>query len=388
MKFPTSLLVNAALAAAGMLTMSGAHAQGTSDAQSANNFRRPDPSHAVFVMTNDADANEVMAFENNGHGALREPRTYRTGGRGSGGKVDPLASQGSLTLSKDGSWLFAANAGSGSLSVFRVHGSRLDLTDKAPTQGSEPNAVAEHDNLVYVLNTAGSSSVVGFRLHGGHLYRIKGSQRFLSGNGTGSASVAFSPDGRFLLVTERTSNSIDVFAVSADGRLSSITTNPSAGTGAFSVAFAPNGAAIVSEIGPPGPNASTVSSYKVRSDRTLQAISTGVPTLGAANCWNAITPNGRFAYVSNSGSSSISGFAVGNAGALTPLPGTVVASSSEGTINIDIAISADGAFLYSLNAGAGSIGVFAIDSKSGALRNLGTVDGLPASAGLNGIAAN
>ena len=80
---------------------------------------------------------------------------------------------------------------------------------------------------------------------------------------------------------------------------------------------------------------------------------------------------------------------MGNAGALTPLPGTVVASSSEGTINIDIAISADGAFyLYSLNAGAGSIGVFAIDSKSGALRNLGTVDGLPASAGLNGIAAN
>ena len=232
MKFPTSLLVNAALAAAGVLTMSGAHAQGTSDAQSANNFRRPDPSHAVFVMTNDADANEVMALENNGHGALREPRTYRTGGRGSGSKAcDPAGIAGlDMTLSKDGSWLFAANAGSGSLSVFRVHGSRLDLTDKAPTQGSEPNAVAEHDNLVYVLNTAGSSSVVGFRLHGGHLYRIKGSQRFLSGNGTGSASVAFSPDGRFLLVTERTSNSIDVFAVSADGRLSSITTNPGAGT--------------------------------------------------------------------------------------------------------------------------------------------------------------
>ena len=142
----------------------------------------------------------------------------------------------------------------------RANGARLDLTDKVPTQGSEPNAVAEHGNLVYVLNTAGSSSVVGFRLNGGHLQRIEDSLRFLSGNGVGSASLAFSPDGRFPLVTERATNSIDVFSVLPDGRLSSITTDPSVGSGAFSVAFAPHGAAVVSETGPSGSNSSTVSS--------------------------------------------------------------------------------------------------------------------------------
>jgi 6-phosphogluconolactonase (cycloisomerase 2 family) len=301
--------------------------------------------------------------------------------------VDPLASQGSLTLSQDNSLLFATNAGSGTLSVFRVEGSHLFLWDRVATEGSEPNAVAQHGNLVYVLNTAGSSSVVGFRLHGGKLARIPNSLRFLSGNGVGSASLAFSPNGRFLLVTERTTNRIDVFSVLPDGTLSQITENASVGAGAFAVAFAPNGAALVSETGPGGPNSSAISSYSLQSNGTLTPISASVPTLGAANCWNAVTADGHFVYASNSGSSSISGFAINKSGALTPIPGTVVGLNPAGSTNLDIAVSADGKFLYSLNAGNGSIGVFAIQPVNGTLTNLGTLGGLPPGAGLNGIAA-
>ena len=350
--------------------------------------RDSDDAHAVFVMTNDAESNEVIAYERTAYGTLSNPHRYKTDGRGSGGKVDPLASQGSLTLSQDNSLLFAINAGSGTISVFRVDGSRLFLLDRAPTEGSEPNAVAQHGSLVYVLNTAGSSSVVGFRLQSGKLARIPDSLRFLSGNGVGSASLAFSPDGRFLLVTERTTNRIDVFSVLPDGTLSQFTGNASAGAGAFAVAFAPNGAALVSETGPGGPNSSAISSYSVQSNGTLTPISASVPTLGTANCWNAVTADGHFVYTSNSGSSSISGFAVSNSGALTPIPGTVVGINPSGATNLDIAVSADGKFLYSLNAGNGSIGVFGIQPVSGTLTNLGTLGGLPAAAGLNGIAAN
>ena len=53
-----------------------------------------------------------------------------------------------------------------------------------------------------------------------------------------------------------------------------------------------------------------------------------------------------------------------------------------------IAVSADGAYLYSLNAATGAIGIFAIRATDGTLTNLGTLGGLPANAGLNGIAAN
>ena len=248
--------------------------------------------------------------------------------------------------------------------------------------------MAQHGSLVYVLNTAGSSSVVGFRLHAGKLARIPDSLRFLSGNGAASASLAFSPDGRFLLVTERTTNRIDVFGVLSDGTLASITVNASVGPGAFAVAFAPNGTALVSETGPGGPNSSAISSYAVQPNGTLTSISGSIPTLGAAHCWNAITPDGRFVYTSNAGSSSISGFAIGNSGALTPIPGTVLGINPAGSTNIDIAASADGEFLYSLNAGSGSVGIFAIQPANGTLTNLGTACGLPAAAGLNGIAAN
>src|SRR6202522_3123287 len=172
----------------------GAAWSGVSFAVNDNN----NAAHAVFVMTNNADANEVVAFRRGPNGTLEDPHSYGTDGRGSGGTVDPLASQGSLTLSTDGAWLFAVNAGSGSVSVFRVDGAQLELTDRVASEGSEPNSVAQSGSLVYVLNTAGSSSVVGFHFNGGKLERIPKSQRFLSGNGVGSGSVAFIPDGTFL----------------------------------------------------------------------------------------------------------------------------------------------------------------------------------------------
>lgn len=344
--------------------------------------------HAVFVMTNDADANQVIAFQRDPNGTLENPRRFGTDGRGSGGTVDPLASQGSLTLSTDGAWLFAANAGSGSVSVFRVNGAQLELTDRVATEGSEPNSVAQLGSLVYVLNTAGSSSVVGFNLNNGRLVRIPNSLRLLSGNAVASGSVAFSPDGQFLIVTEKATNNLDVFKVRSDGSLSQATITDSVGPGAFSAGFTRKDVVVVSETGSGGPNSSAISSYSVQSNGTLTPISSSVPTLGSANCWNVVTPDGRFVYVSNAGSGSISGFAIGSGGALTPLPGTILALNPSGSSNIDITVSSDGKFLYTLNAGTGTVGMFAIQPTNGALTDLGTAGSLPAAEGLNGIAAN
>lgn len=341
---------------------------------------------AVFIMTNDAESNEVVAFVRSEYGTLAFPHRFKTGGRGSGGKGDPLAAQGSLTLSQDGNWLFAVNAGSGTLSVFRVFGSLLSLTDRAATGGAEPVSVTQHGDLVYVLDAAGSSSVVGFSFHQGHLLRIESSQRFLSANGANPGSVAFSPDGKFLVSVEKTANDVDVFEVAPNGTLSAVKVNPSAGAGAFAAAVAPNGTTIVSETGSGG-TTSAVSSYSVRSDGTLATLSASVPTLGAANCWNAITPDGRFVYVSNAGSSTISGFAIGHNGMLTALPGTVVGANPPGSGNLDITVSADGRFLYSLNSAGGTVGEFGINAD-GTLTNLGTAAGLPAGSSLNGIASN
>lgn len=343
---------------------------------------------AVFVMNNSAERNEVISFTRAADGSLKQAGRFATGGRGTGGVTDPLESQGSLTLSDDHSLLFAVNGGSGEVSVFRVHGSDLALVDKRPTGGAEPNAVAQHGGLVYVLNVGGSSNVIGFTLNaGGQLKQIPNSIRFLTTNNSEAASLAFSPDGQFLVVTERATNSIDVFRVQSDGTLGQITVDPDLAPGTFALVFAPNGAALVSETGPAGgDNASTVSSYSVRADGTLSPISTGIPTLGNANCWNVVAPNGQWIYVSNAASSSISGFAIGVTGALTPIGSTVVGTNPPGSVNLDIAVTADSKFLYSLNSGNGTIGIFGIQ-KDGTLINVGELDAISANAGFNGIAA-
>jgi len=345
-------------------------------------------SGAVFVMTNSAEKNQVIAFERDADGGLSYRNTYDTEGRGSGGINDPLQSQGSLKLSQDGSVLFAANAGSGTVSVFAVEHGRLNFLDKEPSGGSEPAAIAENQGLVYVLNKGGQGSVAGFRLnHGGELAQIPNSTAFLSGTYTGGSSIAFSPDGKFLLVTELVSQKIDVFPVLPNGTLGQIVVNSNPGPGTFALSFDAKGDVLVSETGVAGAtNGSAISSYKVLPNGKLSVVSQSVPTGGAANCWNVITPDGKRVYVSNAASSSISGFNIGPSGGLTPIGATVVGSNPEGSVNLDIALSADGKYLYTLNSGAGNVGIFAVQ-PDGTLTSLGSAGDFPVFTGFNGIAA-
>jgi len=337
---------------------------------------------AVFVMTNDATTNEIISYARASDGQLVTGGTFQTGGRGSGGTTDPLQSQASLTLSQDHTLLFAANAGSGTVSVFRVRGASLKLLDQAPSGGSEPLSIAQNGSLVYVLNGAAAGSVVGFLWDNRQLRQIPNSTAFLSATSAGGSSIAISPNAKWLVVTERLTNSIDTFPIQRDGTLGPVVVNKSTSQGVFSASFAPNGALIVSETGPP----SALSSYSILSNGTLSAITQSVPTLGMANCWNAITTNGQWGYASNAGSSTIAGFTIGQTGALTPIDGTVVGVNPPGSGNLDIAVSSDGKFLYSLNSAAGTIGSFAIQ-QDGSLVLVNEVGGLPQAAGFNGIAA-
>ena len=344
--------------------------------------------HAVFAMTNSVEGNQIIAYSRAANGSLIGGNHFVTGGRGSGGTTDPLGSQGSLTLSQDHSLLFAVNAGSGDLSVFRVNGANLELVQVVPSGGSAPVAVAQHGNLVYVINFAGNSNVVGFNLTGdGNLVAIPNSIRYLSATNTGPSSLAFSPDGRFLLVTEKVTNNIDVFSVNSDGSLSQPTITQDPIPGVFDVVFSPDGAALIVQTGGSvTTSASSISSYLVQEGGTLVPVTGSVPTLGTFACWIALPPNGQFAFVSNTISSSISGFAIGGSGTVTALPGTVVATQSTGTNNLDIAVSDDGKFVYTMNTGAGTISIFAVQ-PNGSLRVIGFASGLSAQSGFEGLAA-
>jgi 6-phosphogluconolactonase (cycloisomerase 2 family) len=241
--------------------------------------------------------------------------------------------------------------------------------------------VAQHGSLLYVLNFAGNSSVVGFTISDGSLAQIPGSIRYLTTANSGASSLAFSPDGSFLLVTEKLTNNIDAFPVKADGTLGTMLTTQDPGAGLFDVAFTPDGTVLSLEAG-----AGTTSSFMLASTGALTLLGAGVPTMGAASCWFVITPDGHFVYTSNAGSANISGYALSGSGLLTPLPGTIVASYPQGSTNLDVAISGDGKYLYTVNSGKGSIGIQAIQ-PDGTLKLIGTLSALAATVGQNGIAA-
>ena len=338
-----------------------------------------------FVMSNNADKNQVIEFVHNSDGTVVAKETFDTQGRGTGGVNDPLEAQGSLTLSADHSLLFAANAGSGDITVFQVIGGRLLFLNRQPSLGSTPVAVAQTQNRLYVVNQGGAGSVVGFQMgFGGQLLPIADSTAFLSANAVGGSSISISPDGQTIAVVERVTNNIDTFHINPNGTLGPIVVNPSAGVGAFSARFAPDEKLIVSET---GSTLSAMSSYTVNSNGTLSAVTQSVTTNGTANCWNAITPNGAFVYASNAGSSDISGFSIGRNGALTALTSSsIVASNPENATNLDITTSGDGKFFYSLNAIVGTVGLFAIQ-PDGTLKEVDEIPEFTPAVGFNGIAA-
>jgi len=336
---------------------------------------------AVFVMTNAAVDNEVAAYDRGSDGSLQPAGTFQTGGNGSGGTVDPLKSQGSLALAFDHHFLFAVNAGSGTVSTFAVHGANLDLLDDSPTGGSMPTAVTQFGDLLYVLNAGGDGNVSGFRIRwDGHLAPIHNSSRWLSGSAVGPTSIRFSPDGRLLVVTESATNKIDVFKVRGDGSLSNAVVNASEDAKPFSSVFTEGGTLVVDAA------SNFVSSYHIEKDGTLQAITASLPTDGMATCWNVITPNSRFTYTSDAGSGTLSGFSVAHRGALKALPGTIVGTNPEGSANLDAALSTGGKYLYTLDAGTGAISAFTVE-QNGTLTGPVITTGLTGSSGLQGIAA-
>ena len=342
---------------------------------------------AVFAMTNAASNNQINAYTRREDGSLEFSAAFPTGGNGSGGTVDPLHSQGSLTLNADHSLLFAVNAGSGTLSSFAVRGAQLSLVDTVSTSGSSPTSVSQARDLVYVLNAGGNGSVSGFHiLPNGRLLPIPNSTHYFSDSASGPTDVVLSPNGQFLVVIESATNKIAVFHVFPNGTLSNPVVNDSAGTVPFAAVFATNGALIVGNVENNQTVSSTISSYQLDQNGSLHVVTNALPTGGQATCWDVIGRYGRSVYTSNPNNSTLSGFNIERNGALTPIDNGVVGQTPTGSANIDIAASFDGRYLYTLNAAAGTIGMFSVQDD-GSLVSLGQQDGLLASAGINGIAA-
>lgn len=324
---------------------------------------------SVYTMDNAKGSNHLIVFNRSKDGTLSKPKKYATQGGGTGAG---LGSQGAII--SDGDFVYVCNAGSNSISSFRIAGPTVHFVDKIYSQGEMPISLSVHENLLYVLNAGGSGNISGFRSNKGHLSFIYGSKQPLSSSSAGGAQVSFNNTGDQLVVTEKATNRITTYAVGADGRASSGTSYASAGQTPFGFEFTPDGSIIVSEAFGGGANASTVTAYDLMADGSVSSTSGPVATGQTAACWVVVTNDGEFAYASNTGSNNVTGFRIRDNGQLALLEGGDSGMTGAGPIDMDF--DANSIFLYVLNAGDNSISIFS-RRYNGELYPVGTVTGLP-----------
>jgi 6-phosphogluconolactonase len=331
----------------------------------------------VFTSTNDPSGNEVFMYRRSPQGTLTLIDSFATMGTGTG---TGLGNQGAVTLTEDHRFLLVVNAGSNDVSVFRVRRSGLTLTDEEPSGGMTPVSVTVYEDLVYVLNAGGEGNISGFTLTpSGDLIAIPDSTRPLSGAPMPApAQVQFSPDGTLLVVTEKMTNLIDTYTVDENGLATGPMVQPSSGVEPFGMNFSPQGWLIVAEAFNGAPDASAVSSYAAATNGALDVISPSVPTTETAACWIAIVNSGRFAYTTNTGSGTITGFRVGSNGSLSILDADgVTAVTGPGSAPTDIDFNNSSKYLYALNSGTGEIDVFKVNLSNGRLTPIQSIGGIP-----------
>ncbi len=327
---------------------------------------------AVYTMTNAEENNQVVVYKRNQMGLLTLVGMVSTQGRGSGGELDPLGSQGSLILTKDHRWLLAVNAGSNEISVFRVLADGLKLVEKVDSGGQFPVSLTVIDRQVYVLNAGESPNITGYYLsHCGRLRPIQGSTRPL---GSGAfAQVGLHPAGGFLVVTNRGGDEILVFPMDEyDLPANQPVKTASSGKAPFGFVFGKDKELVVAEAG-----SGAVSLYQIRQDGTLKGINLSVENGQQATCWIVKNRKG-YIYTANTVSDTISAYRLLKDSwwnqeyterlvLLDPIAG-------QGSSPIDMDLAAKGQFLYVLNPAAQAIDAFEVQPDGG-LRFLGAASG-------------
>jgi len=356
-------------------------------------------------MTNARGGNAVVAFARRADGHLRRVGSFPTGGTGSGSFEDTAhglvlgTSQEEASpnnLIEDAELLFATNARSDSIAVFRVEKDELVEVDVQPSGGEKPVSVTVNRGVLYVLNsgeatddlfdsemhvipncTTGTPSITGFTVGtNGELDPIAGSTRRLSElGGSGCAQVSFNPAGNVLVVTERLAKDegppgfmgdegvISTYTRNADGTLS---TGPvvteATGSGPFGFTFNKAGDLFTTEQfdGIMGPGLGAAARYGVGGGGSLAPQSPSVGNGGTDTCWFVITDDGRYGYASSFfGDGRISIYRV-DGGRLVLLEAD--ASSDVAAGASDLALSRDSRYLYSLNSIEATITVFRVGS--------------------------
>jgi 6-phosphogluconolactonase (cycloisomerase 2 family) len=414
-RFRIAIAAVIVLAVAGGIPAGILLTSGSGSAQAANPVtQRVDLQRgAVFLQSNFREGNYVVAFARHSDGTLQKVGTYYTGGGGSGSFED--SSNGLILASARGEaapdnlgskpeFVFAVDAGTSDIAVFRVEPTRLQFVGRYPSNGQTPVSLTVNHGLLYVLNSGkydnrefdqnGNAlencaigykpTITGFFVDStGRLTHIPGSTRSLSGYAnSGCAQVGFNPSGTTLVVTERLAKlpgdkgeqvgAINTFAVNPDGTLGTHRLNVPTGISPFGFTFTRQGTLLTTEqfFGYYGPTRAAVASYQLGSNATLKPTSPSIHTGRTDTCWIVATINGKWAYTASAfGHGPITELDLNSKG-LTGQYDPVASSPSANPAtdhltdgSTDISLSGDSQYLYSLNSFLGFVSVFHVNGN-------------------------
>jgi 6-phosphogluconolactonase (cycloisomerase 2 family) len=226
-----------------------------------------------------------------------------------------------MVMDSGGGFLYVANQGSNDVESYSV-GSDGTLTfASSATVGSSPSGLvlSSSGNLLFVT-VPNFSSIYAFTVSSGTLTPIAGSPFHVA---NGVASVAINPSATFLYAPDFAANTVSGFSILPGGVLSALQKSPYG-------------------------NTTTPLKNPVAS---------------------VVDPTGKFLYVANFTSTTISIFDISSTGDLTPKSGT---SGSAGTNPFFFTIDTSGKYMYVGNEGSKSITEFTLNSD-GTLTSTNTI---------------
>jgi 6-phosphogluconolactonase (cycloisomerase 2 family) len=304
--------------------------------------------------------------------------------------VQLAISSGTAAVTSRPAYVLVANSGSNDVSAYSVNPASGTLTAVSGSPflaGTSPVSVSTDilGRFAYVANN-GSNDISAFDVSPatGALIPVTGSP-FPTG-GTGPQSVVVDGPSEFVYAGNSGSQNISEFSLNpATGALSAISGSPlGASFSVTALSDDPTGQ-LVFAVGTGIANFALGNFYDVNVNGNPKSTNPN-GSLSLANTLTtgselkassvAVHPSGRFAYVTNMGSNSVTGVSL-TCCQSAPVPGSPFPT---GTSPVSVAIEPLGRFLYVANSGSNNISAYSIDPSTGTASPLA---GPPFPAGTN-----
>lgn len=254
-----------------------------------------------------------------------------------------------MALAPDGRTLYVSNIQSSTISVFAVgdDGTLALSGDPIPTESVQPRglAITPDGRFLYVGHgiplADPTNDLDRYAIEADGSLSAPRTVATIGGAGTG---MGITPDGRFLYVATTNSDQLFGFSIGADGDLTGAPGSPYAVPDhAEGIALSPDGRFLfLASAGQVRPDTNrAVSAFTVGDDGALDPVAGSPFEAGAGPVGIAVTPDGRFLYVSHFDGDEVYGFAIAPDGTLTRTAGSPVPSGGHAPAFMSLAIVPD-----------------------------------------------